>query len=1476
MPQQGPQIQRALNSFQKGMMKDVNFDDQPQGTYRDSQNGRIIFKGDSSYAWNNVEGNTLSFTLTFGYEVKGYAPFSNKLVVLSSNGTNSEIGYIDFPESKFTGNYNILFKDSLDPKGGKLNFKKKFKVVPTSETGDSPENERNIQRIYWTDDNDEIRAFNILLAQNEGIDTENGPYPDFYSVSSMSFQTNFDMGDIEFFKEVKGSLLSGSYQYAYRLITKDGYATPWTPPTRPMFVTDTVKNNTDWNKYRMKGVQNSTGKGNRIRVNIYDTRYADFEVAAIYSIANESPLEASIIYRGEIGVNLEPGSTTKHLVDHGTMAGTAIAPADIVQRFVSIERALEINSKDNILFLGNIEELPVPTLSQASLSSINIKPYFRFMKSDDKAAAGSLPFTHRSTSGSLTASKFKFFDQIAFGFEERDLNIEADYSNYKGVQVDNQFTGYFRGETYRFGIVLYDLKGNPGFVQHIADVTFPDIEGNSDQTIFKVNRLDTNGDITGEQTFYLKWGSQGTSIVRATNTGEIDYPTWLTGDQNWVSELPIGDGITFGAGEKAIRAMGAMFDDIDLTEVKGQISGYSIVRARRDKRNLGQGLLLNCVQIDNENPDEIYPLSTNYNLFSDSGLSDIDLNANGQFYNDSFANIRARGSSEVRYESRVFTLESPDIMMDGVPTLEGTDRIKAVGSLYAFTGGFLTPQIGGTNTNYYTKAYENFASGINNTHTFRSNAGSGQTKAIGSEHEISTMTTAEADSEIVEFNPNKTASIFKNKDTNVVFNTEQFVGYQADFNRFFGHDNTTLLVMKNLTTAQPTNADTAARALRYLIVNYTRTSGGTYGGLGEGSLKNTVYESIGEFQSVRSTNDAAFYDKIQQGSDYIVDGQEVWGGDCYLDYYAMCRLHADTTIDTAREASTGIIFPVESVNNHMIYRNNENFAEIGAVDENGFFINQSTDPAVEKREDYNALDLAQVFEGLATFFTSPIGFINNTDFPYRWLWSLKKVYGEAIDNFRQFPATNFRDVDGRYGEIIASSNLFNKMYSFQENAFAVLSINDREVVSTSSGGQLVIGQGQLMDREDYVSKEYGTQHQMSLFKSANVIYWFDAKKGKFCAFGGGGFDIISDAQGLNDFTSILSRDFINSGDVHGIYDFKNQEALWTLVKEGGQETSGGSGSVGIGSSIPTNSARGTIEIANRTGGGGFGTPVPPTALLSIVIDGVVQNDILFQEQVDPEPPLSLAEKIANNINSYVPASGPNYQAVLPTFQPTGKLIINIYAPEEIGADPNGTPILLTFVSPPTNYKWSTTDIDNGITPPLEIARAVTLGYSEPAKRFVGFYSFLPTIYMQYGDSLFSDRGYTENLFKNQHELYLHDEGDEGSFYGVLYNSSITFIVNDRSQHAKTFDNMIMNITQNGSDLIQTIELATELGTQILTFPDDRAKFREGLYRLPMREQSATARSRGTTVQVTIAFRNEEAKKIILSDIQTLYRFSRRI
>jgi len=116
--------------------------------------------------------------------------------------------------------------------------------------------------------------------------------------------------------------------------------------------------------------------------------------------------------------------------------------------------------------------------------------------------------------------------------------INDCFLDYKSAAAHHHLAGYWSGETYRYGILLYDKKGNPFYVKWLLDYQMP--------------------------TNYLKTGY----LLRRDQVG-------TTG--NYVYSLnPSGmkfQGITFPQ------------------EVVDQISGFSIVRAERDARIVTQGLV---------------------------------------------------------------------------------------------------------------------------------------------------------------------------------------------------------------------------------------------------------------------------------------------------------------------------------------------------------------------------------------------------------------------------------------------------------------------------------------------------------------------------------------------------------------------------------------------------------------------------------------------------------------------------------------------------------------------------------------------------------------------------------------------------------------------------------------------------------------------------------------------------------------------
>lgn len=74
----------------------------------------------------------------------------------------------------------------------------------------------------------------------------------------------------------------------------------------------------------------------------------------------------------------------------------------------------------------------------------------------------------------------------------------------------------------------------------------------------------------------------------------------------------------------------------------------------------------------------------------------------------------------------------------------------------------------------------------------------------------------------------------------------------------------------------------------------------------------------------------------------------------------------------------------------------------------------------------------------------------------------------------------------------------------------------------------------------------------------------------------------------------------------------------------------------------------------------------------------------------------------------------------------------------------------------------------------------TLSYNEIIERFESFYSFKPKMYISLGRRLLSTNPFINN------EVYVHGTGDYGRFYGQLYDSEFSFIVNADPSSLLTF------------------------------------------------------------------------------------------
>lgn len=116
--------------------------------------------------------------------------------------------------------------------------------------------------------------------------------------------------------------------------------------------------------------------------------------------------------------------------------------------------------------------------------------------------------------------------------------------------------------------------------------------------------------------------------------------------------------------------------------------------------------------------------------------------------------------------------------------------------------------------------------------------------------------------------------------------------------------------------------------------------------------------------------------------------------------------------------------------------------------------------------------------------------------------SERKFNGEFSDNWSNFKAANFIEVESGHGALTGIKNVGGKLLFWQDRAFGALSVNERSLVTDNNIGQLVLGTGGVLDRYDYISTDVGVHEHVSIVSDKNTVYWYDATNKNVIQFTG--------------------------------------------------------------------------------------------------------------------------------------------------------------------------------------------------------------------------------------------------------------------------------------------------------------------------------------------------------------------------------------
>lgn len=163
----------------------------------------------------------------------------------------------------------------------------------------------------------------------------------------------------------------------------------------------------------------------------------------------------------------------------------------------------------------------------------------------------------------------------------------------------------------------------------------------------------------------------------------------------------------------------------------------------------------------------------------------------------------------------------------------------------------------------------------------------------------------------------------------------------------------------------------------------------------------------------------------------------------------------------------------------------------------------------------------------------------------RVYYSDLKTNDEIIDSWCKFRSSNFIDVDQQYGPITDIYKFKNNLLFWQQKAFGILSVNERSITTDNSGNDVILGDGGVLSRYDYLSNTYGMCKQQFCVASSNGgAYWCDTHNNVICMFNG---ENVVELSKQGKVQSLMNAKADGSSGV--FYDNKNNELVFNVFKD---------------------------------------------------------------------------------------------------------------------------------------------------------------------------------------------------------------------------------------------------------------------------------------------------------------------------------------
>ena len=378
---------------------------------------------------SNEKGNTVIDTHTkykgvsyaiSNRKVLGYAVLYKTIVLFFKANGYDYISTLKRNDTDTQWEENILYI-------GNLNFDESHPIetLPLYEAED-------IQKVYWVDGLNQPRVINIINDADHIIRENDDTQFDFVTTLALN-----ETITIERTTDIRGSFPAGALQYAITYSKKNGQESKIAWISNVHYTTFSSSTPSD---NRAGAPDEITTASYRITID-YTTIDTTFDKINIYSIIRTSE-DAGLQTRLVTQLDINSEQSQDYVYVDTNLSGETIAPTDLLYKGGEELVADTLATKDNTLFLGNIQ-------------------YKGNLAPDPVKAA---------ISGTGVSTGYT----IVENWEEED-----GYYPYKNPLLENTVTYLRSGNKYRLGVQLQDSKGNwsePIFVEDFDATVRPMID----------------------------------------------------------------------------------------------------------------------------------------------------------------------------------------------------------------------------------------------------------------------------------------------------------------------------------------------------------------------------------------------------------------------------------------------------------------------------------------------------------------------------------------------------------------------------------------------------------------------------------------------------------------------------------------------------------------------------------------------------------------------------------------------------------------------------------------------------------------------------------------------------------------------------------------------------------------------------------------------------------------------------------------